>query len=56
MATIQSVNQWSAEVDILLVGCGLSGTVSAIPAHDLDPKAQILILEKIPKGLEDETK
>ena len=50
MATLKSVKSWYDEVDVLIIGCGLSGAVTAITVHDLDHKANILIIEKNPKG------
>lgn len=38
--------RWDLEVDILVVGFGLAACSAAIEAHDTDPKAKILILEK----------
>ncbi|WP_244929210.1 FAD-binding protein [Nocardioides sp. W7] len=46
MASLNSVNQWDREVDILIVGYGLSGAVTAIEAHDTDPDAEILVIDK----------
>lgn len=33
MASLESVKNWDDETDILVVGCGLSGVVTAIVAH-----------------------
>ena len=52
MATLRSVEHWADETDILIIGCGLSGTVTAITAHDTSKSDDILIIEKNPIGLE----
>lgn len=51
MATLQSIKEWKAVTEILVVGCGLSGTVAAITAHDLDKNAEVMIIENKPEGL-----
>ncbi|MEV0132746.1 FAD-binding protein [Dactylosporangium sp. NPDC050688] len=40
---------WDDETDVLIAGYGLAGAVTAIEAHDVDPDADILILEKNPE-------
>ena len=42
---------WDREVDMLVVGYGLAGAVACVQAHDIDPNARILMLEKMPDGL-----
>lgn len=43
--------QWAEEADIVVLGSGLAGCVTAIEAHDIDPTAKILMLEKMPEKL-----
>lgn len=50
MASLQSVTHWADETDVLICGYGLAGATAAIEAHDLDPDADILILEKMPEA------
>lgn len=45
------VEVWDREVDFLIVGFGLAGAAAAVEAHDVDPQARILVLEKMPKEL-----
>lgn len=52
MATLKSITSWNHETDILVVGCGLSGVITAITAYDIDPSQDIMIIEKNVKGLE----
>ena len=42
--------KWEKEVDVVIVGYGLTGAVAAVTAHDAG--AKVLILEKMPKGRE----
>ena len=37
---------WDREVDFLIVGYGLAGAAAAVEAHDIDPEAEVLVLEK----------
>ena len=46
MASLDSVEQWATEVDVLVLGCGLAGMTAALEASDSDPDATVLILEK----------
>ena len=39
------------EVDFLIVGYGLAGEAAALEANDIDPKASILVLEKMSETL-----
>jgi len=50
MASPQSIANWTRECDILICGYGLAAASAAIEAHDLDPQAQLLIVEKAPAG------
>jgi succinate dehydrogenase/fumarate reductase flavoprotein subunit len=43
--------RWAEEADIVVLGSGLAGCVTAIEAHDTDPSAEILLLEKMPEPL-----
>lgn len=47
----QNIEQWDREVDFLVVGFGLAGAAAAVEAHDIDPDAEILVLEKMPVEL-----
>lgn len=47
MASLQSIQQWHDETDVLILGFGLAGACTAIEARDLDPSADILIVEKM---------
>src|SRR5690606_10449536 len=51
MASLAAVGSWDREVDVVVVGSGMAGTVTAIEAYDTDPSAAILIVEKMPEGL-----
>jgi succinate dehydrogenase/fumarate reductase flavoprotein subunit len=51
MASLQSVREWHDETDVLICGFGLAGAAAAIEAHDADPAADVLIVEKMPKAL-----
>ena len=46
LATNKHLPAWDREVDVLVVGYGLAGAVSAITAHDAG--AKVLLLEKMP--------
>ncbi|MSO65396.1 MAG: FAD-binding protein [Alphaproteobacteria bacterium] len=47
MASSQNIMKWSDEADVVILGYGLSGAVSAVVAKDADPQADILIVEKM---------
>ncbi len=47
MASLNSVKQWDHEVDVLICGFGMAGSSAAIEAVDTDPKAEVLIIEKM---------
>lgn len=49
MASLNSVTEWYAEVDVLICGYGAAGSSAAIEAHDTEPNAEILIIEKAPE-------
>ncbi|MDI3295438.1 FAD-dependent oxidoreductase [Janthinobacterium tructae] len=49
MASLHSVTTWADEADIVIAGFGLAASCAAIEARDLDPDADILILEKMPE-------
>ncbi len=51
MASLQSVECWDCETDLLIAGFGLAGACTAIEAHDLDADCQILVIEKLPREL-----
>ena len=48
---VQNIEKWDEEVDFLVVGYGLAGAAAAVEAHDIDPNAKILVLEKMPETL-----
>ena len=48
---VQNIENWDEEVDFLVVGYGLAGAAAAVEAHDIDPNAKILVLEKMPETL-----
>lgn len=43
--------KWDRETDFLIVGYGLAGEAAALEANDIDPEADILVLEKMPENL-----
>ncbi len=45
------IEKWDREVDFLVVGYGLAGAAAAVEAYDIDPTAEILVLEKMPVEL-----
>ncbi|MSO64849.1 MAG: FAD-binding protein [Alphaproteobacteria bacterium] len=49
MASLSGVRAWDETADVVVVGFGLSGAISAIEAYDTDPAADILIVEKMPE-------
>lgn len=49
MASIGAVESWDIDVDVLICGFGAAGASAAIEAHDADPSADILIIEKAPE-------
>lgn len=51
MASLNSIQQWDDEIDVLIVGFGLSGAVAAIEAIESDPSASVMIIEKNPERL-----
>lgn len=42
---------WDEEADFVIVGFGLAGAAAAVEAHDIDPEAKIVVLEKMSKEL-----
>ena len=42
--------QFDREVDFLVVGYGLAGEAAALEANDIDPDANVLIIEKLDEG------
>jgi len=52
MASPGSVTRWADEADIVIAGYGIAGAAAAIEAHDADPNADILVLEKMPEPLQ----
>jgi len=49
MASLSSVTEWWDETDVLILGFGLAGAVTAIEAHDAERQADVLIVEKMPE-------
>lgn len=49
MASLGSVTRWDDEADVVIAGYGIAAAAAAIEAHDTDPKADILVLEKMPE-------
>lgn len=49
MASVAAIKNWDIDVDVLVCGFGAAGASAAIEAHDTDPSAKILILEKAPE-------
>src|SRR5690606_23803070 len=41
--------RWAEEADVVVLGSGLSGCVTAMTAYDTDPSAKILMVEKMPE-------
>jgi succinate dehydrogenase/fumarate reductase flavoprotein subunit len=50
MASLGNVREWHDETDVLVCGFGLSGAAAAIEAHDSDPSADVLLVEKMPEA------
>jgi len=48
MASLDSVQKWDTECDVLICGFGCAGAAAAIEAADTDPGARLLIVEKAP--------
>lgn len=46
MASPGSIAQWDDVADVVIAGYGLAGACAAIEAHDADPSADVLIVEK----------
>ena len=49
-ATKEKETNWDKEVDVVVVGFGAAGGVSAITAHDAG--AKVLLIENMPNRLE----
>jgi hypothetical protein len=47
MASLGSVKKWDDETDVLVAGYGVAGCAAAIAAHDADPQADVLVVEKM---------
>ncbi|MDO4351424.1 MAG: FAD-binding protein [Eubacteriales bacterium] len=48
---VQTVETWDEEADFVIVGFGLAGAAAAVEAHDIDPDAKLVVLEKMPETL-----
>ncbi len=48
---VQTVETWDEEADFVIVGFGLAGAAAAVEAHDIDPDAKLVVLEKMPEEL-----
>lgn len=51
MASPAVIDRWHDETDVLIAGYGVAGCAAAIEAHDRDPAADVLIVEKMPEAL-----
>ena len=51
MRPVQTVETWDEEADFVIVGFGLAGAAAAVEAHDIDPEAKVVVLEKMPETL-----
>lgn len=49
MASIGSIKKWDFETDVLIFGFGMAGACTSIEALAHDPKADVLICEKMPE-------
>lgn len=50
MASLHSITHWHHHCDVLICGYGLAAASAAIEAHDHDPSAEVLIVEKAPES------
>ena len=48
---VQTIETWDEEADFVIVGFGLAGAAAAVEAHDIDPDAKLVVLEKMPETL-----
>jgi hypothetical protein len=51
MASLAGIRHWDGEADVIVAGSGLAGCAAAIEAHDQDPGADILMIEKATEAL-----
>lgn len=49
MASLHSIDSWEIEADVVVLGAGLAGIVAALEAHELDPAASVVLVEKMPE-------
>jgi succinate dehydrogenase/fumarate reductase flavoprotein subunit len=47
MATLNAVQTWTREADVVVVGAGLAGCVTAVAAREADPDCDVLIVDKL---------
>jgi len=47
MASPSSITTWDDETDVLIAGYGVAACAAAIEAHDRDPSADVLMVEKM---------
>jgi len=47
MASLGSVTSWDLEADVVVVGAGLAGTVTAVAAKEADPGVEVLVLDTL---------
>lgn len=52
MASLARIESWDEIADVVVLGFGLAGTSTAIEAIDLNTSTDVLIVEKMPEGLE----
>jgi hypothetical protein len=50
METEMEMEAWDETADVVVLGFGLAGAAAAIEAHDADPAARVLIIEKMPES------
>lgn len=48
---VSTIEKWDEEADFVIVGYGLAGAAAAVEAHDIDPEAKVVVLEKMPSTL-----
>lgn len=51
MASLVAIQWWRDETDVLVAGYVIAGSAAAIEAHDVDPSADVLVVERAPEAL-----
>src|SRR4051794_17964109 len=49
MASLARIERWDEQADVVVLGFGVAGAAAAVEAHDADPSASILVVEKMPE-------